>query len=104
MGWLSGLLGAALKKLPVFQGKKSVISYGITGFVGSAMNTLFYLGGLWLLCSSTIAQYYGIDLSGVGGFVMSAAATLGTPEAILSCIVVAAVCKALEALEHRLSM
>lgn len=104
MGWLSGLLGAALKKLPVFQGKKSVISYGITGFVGSAMNTLFYLGGLWLLCANTIAQYYGIDLSGVGGFVMSAAATLGTPEAILSCIVVAAVCKALEALEHRLSM
>lgn len=101
MGWLAGLLGTALKKLPFFQGKKSVIGYGVTGFVGSALNTVFYLGGLWLLCAQVISIHYGIDLSGVGGFVTTAAWTLGLPEAVLSCILVAAVCKALEVVERR---
>lgn len=96
MGWLSGLLAAGLRKAPALQGGRSVVAYGVTGLLGSAMNTVFYLGGLWALCAEVISQYYGIDLSGVGSFVMTAAFSLGLPEAIVSCIVVAAVCKALE--------
>ena len=64
--------------------------------MGAALNTMLYLGGLWMLCAGVISLYYGIDLSGVGSFVMTAAVTLGTPEALVSCVVVAAVCKALE--------
>ena len=94
MGWLSGLLAAGLQRLS--SRRFSLLGYGMTGLVGSAMNTVFYLGGLWALCAGVISQYYGIDLSGVGGFVMTAAVSLGAPEALVSCVVVAAVCKALE--------
>lgn len=96
MGWLTGLLAAGLKKTRALDGGRSIIRYGAAGFVGAALNTMLYLGGLWMLCAGVISQYYGIDLSGVGSFVMTAAVTLGTPEALVSCVVVAAVCKALE--------
>ena len=93
MGWLAGLLGEALRKIPVFRGKLSVVAYGITGFVGSAMNTVFYLGSLWLLCAEVVATAYEVDISAVGGIVVGTAFTAGIPEAIVSCLVVAAVCR-----------
>ena len=96
MGWLSGLLAAGLKKVPALDGGGSIIRYGVTGFVGSALNTVFYLGLLWALCAEVISSYYGVDLSGVGSLVMGTAWAAGIPEAIVSCVVVAAVCKALE--------
>ena len=69
---------------------------GVTGFVGSALNTVFYLGLLWGLCAEVISSFYGVDLSGVGQLVMTTAYAAGIPEAIVSCVVVGAVCKALE--------
>ena len=101
MGWLAGLLAAGLKKIPALSGKKSFVAYGITGFVGSMLNTVFYLGSLWLLCAEVIATYYGIDLSGVGDLVIGTAVGAGIPEAFVSCVVVAAVCKALESITKR---
>lgn len=95
MGWLAGLLGEGLRRLPL-DGKKSIVRYGVTGFLGSLMNTVFYLGLLWVLCAQVISEFYGVDLSGVGNLVMTTAVTAGIPEAIVSCIVVAAVCKAVE--------
>lgn len=106
MGWLSGLLAELLRKAPALRGKLSAVSYAITGFVGSALNTVFYLGLLWGLCAEVISSFYGVDLSGVGALVTGTAYAAGIPEAIVSCIVVAAVCKALErlpALTYRLS-
>ena len=102
MGWLSGLLAAGLKKIPALRDGRTVIGYGITGFMGSLMNTVFYLGSLWLLCAEVIAAYYGIDLSGVGKLVMGTAVGAGIPEAIVSCVVVGAVCKALEVIFKRM--
>ena len=75
--------------------KSGMVGYAITGFVGSMLNTIFYLGALWLLASNVVTTYYGIDVSGVGAMVMTVATTAGIPEAIVSCIVVAAVSKAL---------
>lgn len=98
MGWLSGLLAELLRKAPALRGKLSAVSYAITGFVGSALNTVFYLGLLWGLCAEVISSFYGVDLSGVGALVTGTAYAAGIPEAIVSCIVVAAVCKALERL------
>ena len=94
MGWLSGLLGAALRRVPALQGGRSWAAYGITGFLGSLMNTIFYLGSLWLLCAEVVAAAYEVDLSAVGGIVMATAFTAGIPEAIVSALVVAAVCRA----------
>lgn len=96
MGWLSGLLAAGLRRIPALEGGRSVIRYGITGFVGSALNTVFYLGLLWGLCAEVISSFYGVDLSGVGSLVMGTAYAAGIPEAVVSAVVVAAVCKALE--------
>ena len=102
MGWLTGVLGAALNKVPALQERKrSPIRYGITGAVGSLMNTVFYLGMLWLLCAQVISTYYNVDISGVGALVMGTAVAAGIPEAIVSCLVVAAVCKAMEAVLRR---
>ena len=96
MGALTGLLASGLKKLPVLNGRGSIAGYGIAGFVGSALNTVFYLGMLWGLCAEVISSFYGVDLSGVGQLVMTTAYAAGIPEAIVSCVVVGAVCKALE--------
>ena len=96
MGWLSGLLFAGLNKtLP----NQRLISYGITGFVGSMLNTIFYLGSLWLMASGIVAEVYSMDISSVGAMVMTVAATAGIPEAIVSCVIVAAVCRALQAID-----
>ena len=65
------------------------------------MNTVFYLGLLWLLCAQVISTQYGIDLSGVGEFVMGTAVAAGIPEAIASCVLVTAVCKALTRVMRR---
>ena len=65
------------------------------------MNTVFYLGMLWLLCAQVISTYYNVDISGVGALVMGTAVAAGIPEAIVSCLVVAAVCKAMEAVLRR---
>ena len=95
MGWLAGLLAVGLRKLPFIKNQNSVAIYGITGAVGALMNTVFYLGLLWMLCAQVISTYYGVDISGVGALVMSTAVAAGIPEAIASCVLVAAVCKAL---------
>ena len=98
MGWLTGVIAMALRKIPALQGKKSFIGYGITGFAGSMLNTIFYLGLLWMLCAQVVANAYGVDISSVGGIVMTTAVTAGIPEAIVSCIVVTAICRAAEAI------
>ena len=98
MGLLTGLLAEGLKKLPFLQDRGAVVRYGAAGFVGSILNTVFYLGMLWGLCAEVISSYYGVDLSGVGALVMGTAYAAGIPEAIVSCVVVAAVCKAAEKL------
>lgn len=101
MGWLSGLLSAGLKRVPALDGRASVVRYGITGLIGSALNTVFFLGLLWGLCAETISAYYGVDLSGVGALVLGTAYAAGIPEALVSCVVVAVVCKALERIGAR---
>ena len=53
-----------------------------------------------------ISSFYGVDLAGVGGLVIGTAYAAGIPEAIVSCVVVGAVCKALgriPAFTYRLS-
>ena len=108
MGWLTGLLAAVFKKIPTKQSgsKKNFLSnaifqFSVTGFVGSMLNTVFYLGSLWMLASEVIATVYGTDVSAVGGIVMTTAVTAGIPEAIISAVVVSTVCKAMEVIFRR---
>ena len=108
MGWLTGLLAAAFKKIPTKQsGSKknflsnAIVQFSVTGFVGSMLNTVFYLGSLWMLASEVIAIAYGTDVSAVGGIVMTTAVTAGIPEGIISAVVVSTVCKAMEVIFRR---
>ena len=107
MGLLSGLLADVLKKITDGRSNEknrlgnSILHYGVTGFAGSMFNTIFYLGSLWLLASEVIATAYGVDVSAVGGIVMTTAVTAGIPEAIVSAIVVTTVCEALEVIFRR---
>ena len=97
MGLLAGLLYKGLRR--ILSEEKSLISFGITGFVGSMLNTVFYLGSLWLLASGFVAQEYAIDISGVGAMVMGVAVSAGIPEAVVSCVIVAAICKAMKVVD-----
>ena len=108
MGFLSGVLADVFKKITDKRnnGEKNrlgndILRYGVTGFAGSMFNTVFYLGSLWLLASEVIATAYGVDVSAVGGIVMTTAVTAGIPEAIVSALVVTTVCKALEVIFRR---
>ncbi len=96
MGWLSGLLVVGLQKIkPLHSLGKGAGSFAIAGFAGSMMNTVFYLGSLWVFASQIVADYYQMDVSGVGAMVMGVAYTAGVPEAIVSALVVGAVCRAM---------
>ena len=97
MGLLTGLLGKLLRH------KNTFLRFSVTGFIGSALNTIFYLGSLWLLASEVVAAAYGVDLSGVGAIVMTTAVSAGVPEAIISAIVVTALCKALTKFDRTLA-
>ena len=102
MGWLSGLLGVAMRK--IFAGKRKAIGFAVTGFVGSMMNTVFYLGALWMLASQIVADFYQMDISGVGNMVMGIAVTAGIPEAIASAAIVGAVCRSIIAMDNQNSL
>lgn len=104
MGWLSGLLASTMQKITANQKNhftSSVIRYGVAGFTGSMLNTVFYLGSLWLVASDVLATIYSIDISAVGGMVMTVAVTAGIPEAIVSALIVTTVCKAMEVIFRR---
>lgn len=101
MGWLTGLLGQGLHKIHALGGKKTVIRYGILGFVGSMLNTIFYLGFLGLIGNELVMNYYNVDASGLVKMITGVAMSLGIPEAIVSCVIVGAVCKALEMVMRR---
>lgn len=99
MGGLAGLLFVGLKKAFSAQRGSRITSYAITGFVGSMINTVAYLGFLWLFASGIVANFYDMDISGVGAMVMGVATTAGIPEAIVSAFVVGAVCRALHTVD-----
>ena len=94
VGLVSGLLAAGFKKIKFFR-KHNTIPFAITGAVGALTNTVLYLGSLYIFVKQLLAELYAIDISAVGGMVMGVATTNGLIEAALSCVVVAAICKAL---------
>ena len=101
MGWLAGWLNKGLQLIPAMKHGWSIVGYGITGFVGSLLNTVLYLGSLWLLVAPVVAQVYaGGDMALVGSIVIGTATGAGIPEAIVSCVVVAVVSRALKVFDR----
>jgi len=93
-GLLPGLLFKLLTKIK-FLKKVDFITCGITGAVGSLVNTILYLGALYLLIRELLASLFNIEIGAVGAMVMGVAMTNGLVEAAVSFALVAAICTAL---------
>ena len=93
-GLLPGLLFKLLTKIKFFK-KMGFVTCGITGAVGSLVNTILYLGALYLLIRELLSSLFKIEIGAVGAMVMGVAMTNGLVEAAVSFVLVAAICSAL---------
>lgn len=107
MGWLTGLFAAHLKKVSVMQRSKQkkfltggILQHGLIGFVGSMLNTILYLGSFLLLLKEVLSS---ADTTGLGvvGYVLVLVLFFGLAEAVVSALVVPAVCRAMEVIFRR---
>lgn len=94
-GLFAGVLFAALKKK--LSGKKDVFAFGITGALGAFCNTVLYLGALYIFVRPLVAKALDVSQAVVATIVVTTASTNGVVEAIVACILVTAICKALKA-------
>lgn len=102
VGWLSGLFFRAVRKTRL----NGLIGYAMTGFLGSVLNTVLFISGVVVVLGkyieSTMAALDLLTGKTVAAFWAGIAAVNGIPEAIATAIIVAAVCKALSALDKHL--
>ena len=73
------------------RGKGRRINYAIASMFGALTNTVFFLGGIYVLflgepAFKTVAEQMGTSLSAVGAFLTGIALSNGIPEAILAFI------------------
>jgi len=94
IGLVSGLSYNGFKKTKL----PSLISLGLTGFLGSITNTILVMGGIWLLFGEGYAAAKGMAVNALGGVIGSVVLINGVPEAIVAAILTAAIGKALEKL------
>lgn len=101
MGWLTALLYKALSKSKV----NSVVSYIISGFTGSVLNTMLFIGGVIVVLGKfiegTMADLGLITEKTLTAFWVGVGLTNGIPEAIATSIIVAAICKALSVIDKQ---
>lgn len=75
--------------------KNDAVGIGISAFLGTLTNTVFYLGLLLLLFSGILATHLGTSVGGVLAVLAGVAGTNGVAEAVLAVIVCTPVVKAL---------
>ncbi len=77
---------------------KKAISYIAGGLIGSLTNTIFVMGGIYLLFGEAYAAARNIEFSALYGVIMGIIGANGVPEAIVACLITAAVCPILRRL------
>ncbi len=92
VGLVSALCYQGLKKTRL----PSLVSLGITGFLGSITNTIFVMGGIWLLFGEGYAAAKGLAVNALGNVIGSVVLINGVPEAIVAAVLTAAIGKALQ--------
>lgn len=107
MGWLTGLMATRFKSLAEKHKNnrkkalsRGILYHGLTGFLGSMLNTVLYLGSFLLLLSEVLSNANTTGFS-VIGYVFILVVFFGLAEAIISAIVVPAVCRAMEIIFRR---
>ena len=83
--------------------KNSTVALAIAGIVGSMTNTLLVMHLIYFLFQGAYAAVKEVTVQAVYGIILSVILINGIPEAIVACILSAAVCKALMALNFNQS-
>ena len=87
IGIIAALLFRALMKTKLNKG----ISLAVTGFVGSMVNTIFVMGGIYFLYGESYAEAKGMGFSALFKVIMGVVGVNGVPEAIVAAILTAAI-------------
>jgi uncharacterized membrane protein len=90
-GTVAGATFKALKKTKL----ADFFVYGFSGFLGSMMNTLLVLGGIYAFFGQDYAGALGIGYNLLLGIIGTTLLTSGIPEAVIAWIAAFAVCKPL---------
>ncbi|MDD6045638.1 MAG: ECF transporter S component [Clostridia bacterium] len=98
---LTGLFSAIVYQLIGGTGKRQIAAMGVSAFVGSMTNTVFYLGGLYLLAFEQTAEIMGVAGSALLTALLGIVAGNGIIEAIAAVIICTAVGKAISAYTGR---
>ncbi len=72
------------------------LSLGITGFLGSITNTVFVMGGVYLLFGEAYASINEIAVGALGGVIGTVVLTNGVPEAVIASILTIAIGKPIQ--------
>lgn len=72
--------------------KVKVLTYSLTGFLSSLVNTLLVLGGIYVIFGQAYAQAVGLSYSLLLGVVGLSVVTSGIPEAVIAAFLAYAVC------------
>lgn len=95
IGIIAGLLFKWLKSRT-----GPVLACGVAGFLGSMTNTVFVMGGIYLLYGTSYAEARGIGFKALFGVIMSVVGVNGVPEAILAAFLTAVICPPLYKVMH----
>lgn len=77
---------------------KKAISYIIGGLAGSLTNTILVMGGIYVLFGEAYAAAKEIEFEALYGVIMGVIGANGVPEAIVACLITAAICPILRKL------
>ena len=89
IGYLAGLIYSNLEKKKV----NNAFSISISALIGSIVNTLLVMGGIYLFFGQPYAQAINVPYNTVITFILGVIATNGIAEAIVAAILSLAVCK-----------
>ena len=87
IGVIAALLFRALMKTKLNKG----VSLAITGFIGSMVNTIFVMGGIYFLYGESYAEAKGMGFSALFKVIMGVVGVNGVPEAIVAAILTTAI-------------
>lgn len=92
---LIGLNAFLVYKLVAKVDKTKLGAYAAAGLIGAFTNTVFVMGGIYLIFGQQYAAAKEIAYSGLFKVIMGVVATNGVPEAIVAALLVPAICKPL---------
>lgn len=95
IGVAAGWFWILCKKLKMNRHIWQVIALGITGFIGSMVNTIAVMGSIYLLFARQYAEVKNVAVTAVWGLVMGTVTASGIPEAVAAAILVAVITKVL---------